>query len=128
VRTSALAIVLGPMADNGSLHVEEADRINLERPPSRLVALQIWQPRGAVPLQTAMERRARQPRDRGLEGMEAIIERQQRVAADGHDHGLLLERQPCGVRLRGTHRFVGDRLALAPFLHRRRADPGSRIL
>jgi hypothetical protein len=32
-------------------------------------------------------------REGGLEGVEAVIERQQRVAAEGYDDGLIFDRQ-----------------------------------
>ena len=40
----------------------------------------------------AMQRRARQVRDGGLQGIEAIIERQKRVPAESHGDGLFLGR------------------------------------
>jgi hypothetical protein len=41
-------------------------------------------------LQAAMQRRARQVRDRGLEGIKAVIQRQERVPAEGNNDGLLI--------------------------------------
>ena len=41
VRTWALALVLGPLADQGSLHGKDADWGSLELLPSRLVALPV---------------------------------------------------------------------------------------
>jgi hypothetical protein len=43
------------MAGNGSLHVEEANGVALERPLGGLVALQVRQPRDAVALKAAMQ-------------------------------------------------------------------------
>jgi hypothetical protein len=43
------------MADNGSLHVEEADGVGLEALLGWLVALKVRQSRDAVSLQAAMQ-------------------------------------------------------------------------
>lgn len=58
-----------------------------------LGALDRWQLRDAVPLQATVERRARQMRDAGLERVEAIVQRQQRVPPESDDHRLVLDRQ-----------------------------------
>jgi hypothetical protein len=42
-----------------------------------------------VPLKAAVQRRPGQVWDRGLEGIEAVIERQERVPAEGNHDGLL---------------------------------------
>ncbi len=44
-----------------------------------------------MPLQTAVQRRARQVWDRRLKGIQAVIERQQRMLAKRDDDGLVLE-------------------------------------
>ena len=44
-------------------------------------------------LQAAMQRRARQVRDRRLERVEAIVERQQGMPSEGDHHGLFLPGQ-----------------------------------
>ena len=80
-------------ADLGNVDVEIADRIGLELALVRLVALYLRQARDAVPLQTSVERRAGQVRDRRLQRIEAIIERQQRMAAERENDRLLLDRQ-----------------------------------
>ena len=49
--------------------------------------------RDAMALQAAVQRRARQVRDRRLQGVEAVVERQQRMPAEGDDDRLLLDRQ-----------------------------------
>jgi len=111
------------MADNGSLHVEEADGVGLELLLRWLVAFQVREAGDAVPLEAPVQRRARQVRDRGLQRIEAVVEREQAMAAEGDDHRLLLEGQHRGMRLGRTHRPVGHRLAPAPLLDRGRADP-----
>src|SRR3954468_13069999 len=61
-------------------------------------------------------------RNGGLERVEAIIERQERVAPKGDDDGLLLAREHRGARLLGTGALVLDRGALLPLGHRLRVD------
>jgi hypothetical protein len=70
--------------------VEEADGIALEFLFRRLVALDLGKARDAVALQAAVQRGACQMRDRGLKGIEAIVERQEGVLAEGDDDRLLL--------------------------------------
>ena len=70
-------------------------------------------------LQTAVQRRPGQVRDRRLEGVEAVVQRQQRVTAERHDHRLLpdqpiIEHPPVGVP---DH--LGFGIALTPSLEQR---------
>ena len=44
-------------------------------------------------LEAAVQARAGEVRDGGLEGVDAIVERKQRVTAEGHDDRLILDRQ-----------------------------------
>jgi hypothetical protein len=60
----------------GDVDVKVADWVGLEALLLRLVALHRRQAADAVPLQAAVQRRARQMRDAGLEGVEAVIQRQ----------------------------------------------------
>src|ERR1700730_12550164 len=53
-------------------------------------------------------------RDRRLQGIEAIVERQERMAAEGDDDRLLLDRQHRGFRALRSGRQIGDRAALLP--------------
>lgn len=76
----------------GNVDMEEADRIGLELALGRLVAIDVGQPRDAVALQTAMQGRARQMRDRRLQCVEAVVERQQRVPPKGNHDRLVLNR------------------------------------
>ena len=67
----------------GSLHLGDidmkiADRIGLELLLDRLDAFDIGQAADTMALQAAMQRRACQLRDRQVQGVEAIVERQQR--------------------------------------------------
>ena len=54
-------------------------------------------------------------RDGRLEGVEAVVERQQGVPPEGDDDGFLLGRERGGVRLSRAGWQVGDRGPLAPF-------------
>ena len=65
--------------DFGDVDVKIADRIGLELLLGGLVAFDLRQPGDAVALQAAMQRRTRKMRDRRLQGVEAIVERQQGV-------------------------------------------------
>src|SRR5215204_3333218 len=75
-------------ADLGDVEVEVADRVGLEALLARSLALGAGQAGDAVALQAAVQAGARQRRDRGLERVEAVVERQQRVPTEGDDHGL----------------------------------------
>ena len=44
-----------------------------------------------MPLQATVQRRAREVRDRRLKGIQAVIERQQRVLPKRDDDGFVLE-------------------------------------
>jgi hypothetical protein len=60
--------------------VEVAERIALELALVGLIAFDLRQAADAVALKAAVQRRARQVRDRGLERIKAVVERQERVA------------------------------------------------
>lgn len=62
-----------------NVDVEVADRVGLEFALRFLVASHLGQPADPVPLQAAMQGRAGQMRDRRLQGIETVIQRQQRV-------------------------------------------------
>jgi hypothetical protein len=65
---------LGP--DFGDVDVKEADRVGLELLLRGLVAFNLREPADAVSLQAAMQGRARQMENGGLQGVETIVERQ----------------------------------------------------
>src|SRR3712207_8265498 len=62
-------------------------------------------------------------RDGGLECIEAVVQRQQRVPPKGNNDGLLLAREHRRARLLGAGALVLDRGALLPFGHRLRVVP-----
>jgi hypothetical protein len=53
-------------------------------------------------------------RQGGLESVEAVVERQQRMPAERDDDGFILHRQDGGPRRRGTGWVVCDGVALLP--------------
>lgn len=73
----------------GDIDVEVADRVRLELLPDRLVAFDIGQTRDAMALEAAVQRWPRQMRSRRLERVDAVVERQQSVAAEADDHRLV---------------------------------------
>jgi hypothetical protein len=107
----------------GDIDVEVADRVALELLLCRPVALDIGQTTNAMALQAAMQRRSRQVRDRRLQRVEAVVERQQSVAPERDDDRLFLRRQHRRAWLFGTSWQVGDRSALLPFGHGLLVDP-----
>ena len=76
--------------DLSQIDVEVAERIGLEAGPLGLVAVDLRQSADAVALQAAMQRRAGQMWDRGLERVEAVVEGQERVTTKGDHHRLIL--------------------------------------
>src|SRR5580704_2685770 len=68
-------------------------------------------------------------RDRRLQGIEAIVERQERVTAEGDEDRLLLDREHRGFRFTRAGWQIGDGAALLPFGDGLRVDvvaPGQR--
>ena len=80
-------------SDFSDVDMKIADRVSLEFPLGGGFAFDLGQARNPVPLQAAMKRRARQMRDGRLQGVEAVVERQQGVPSERHDHGFFLNRQ-----------------------------------
>jgi hypothetical protein len=76
-----------------SEHRAEPDRIGFELLLRRLVALDIRQTSNAITSETAVQRRAGQMRDGGLECVKAIVERKERMPAERDDDGLIGDRQ-----------------------------------
>jgi hypothetical protein len=100
--------------DLRDVDVKEADGVALELLPLGFVALDIRKPRDAVTLQAAMQRRPRQVRDRWLQGIEAVVQRQERVPSKGDDCRLLFLGQDRRARFLRPGLHVFDRRALSP--------------
>lgn len=77
--------------------MEEADRIAVELLLPGLVSLHLRQPADAMPFQAAVQRGASQLSNRGLQGLQIVIERQQSVLAKRNDDGRLLDGQDGGL-------------------------------
>jgi hypothetical protein len=76
-------------ADLRDVDVEVADWIGLELAPGeRLCALRFRQPGDAVALEATVQRRTGQVRQRRLQGIQAVVQRQQRVPAKGDNDRL----------------------------------------
>jgi hypothetical protein len=80
----------GLSPDLRNVDVEEADRVALEPGALRLVPVRLGQPADAVALEAAVQARAGEVWDGGLKGVEAVVERQQRVTPEGDDDRLVL--------------------------------------
>src|SRR6266567_7526867 len=68
-------------------------------------------------------------RDRRLQGIETVVERQQRMPSESDDDRLVLDGQDRGLRLSWSCRQIGDGAALLPFGHGLLIDavtPGKR--
>jgi len=68
-----------------------------------------------MPLQAAMKRGPGQVRDRGLQGIESIIERQQCVSAKRDNNRFPFARQDCGMRILRAGRKIGYGCSALPF-------------
>lgn len=71
----------------------------------------------AMALETAMESRAGELRNGCLEGVEAVVQRQERVLAKGDDNGLLFASQGRGEPLLWPHGSVFHEGTFAPLLN-----------
>ncbi len=74
-------------------------------------------------LQTAVQGRAGEMRDRCLQRVQAIIKGQQRMLAKGHDDGLLLNRQDRRPGRFRPRRLVAHRASFLPFGDSLGVDP-----
>jgi hypothetical protein len=80
-------------ADFGDVGVKLAYGVCLELLLRFAVTGHLSQSADTMALQTAMQRRACQARDRGLQGVEAIVQRQQPMLAESDNDGLVLNAQ-----------------------------------
>src|SRR4029077_16424218 len=92
-----------PGTNLGDVDVKVADWVAFERLLGNLVAGDLRKPADAVTLEASMQGRPGQVRNGRLQGIEAVVERQQRMLAEGDDDSLFLGRQDCRARsFRGT--------------------------
>ena len=64
-------------------------------------------------------------RDGSLQGIQAVVERQQCVPAEGDNDSLILEGKDRRARLPRPGRAISDRAALLPFCDRLGVDPAA---
>jgi hypothetical protein len=62
-------------------------------------------------------------RQRCLQGIKAVVERQERMPAKDDDDRFVLDRQHRGLRFSRSSRQIGDRPALVPLGHGLLVDP-----
>ena len=74
----------------GDVDMKIADRIGLEFAFGGGFAFDLRQPGDPVALQTPVKGRARQMRDGRLQGVQAVVERQQSMPSEGDNDGLFL--------------------------------------
>ncbi len=74
-------------------------------------------------LQASVQRRAGQVRDRGLQDIETVVRRQERVPPKGNDHCFLSLAEHGGTGLPGPRLEILHRLTLAPLRNGLRIDP-----
>jgi hypothetical protein len=87
----AIVVDVGVGAPICAVDMKLADRIGLEFALRRGFAFDLRHPRDPVTLKTPVQRRARQMRDGRLQGVEAVVERQQRMPSEGDDDGFFLD-------------------------------------
>jgi hypothetical protein len=73
----------------GEINVETANGISLELLPGGFIAFDIRQPADAMSLQASVQRGPGQMRDRRLQRMTTLIQRQERMPPEG-DNGRFL--------------------------------------
>ena len=84
-------------ADLGDVDTEIAERVGFELALAWRAAPDIRQPGEAVPLQTAVQRGAGQVRKGGLQGIQAVIERQPGMPTESNDDSLVLDGKHGGL-------------------------------
>ena len=89
-------------ADLGDVDMEVADGVCLELLLRLLVPSNFGQSADPVALQTAVQRRACQERDRCLQCVEAVVQRQQCMPTEGNDDGLFFDSQDSGLGVLGA--------------------------
>jgi hypothetical protein len=101
----------------GDIAVEVSERVGLEGLCGGLTAFGVRQATDAMPLQAAMPRRAGQVRERRLQRIQAVIQRQQRMLATRDDQRGFLQCQDGGAQLLRPHRRIVHVRPLFPLGH-----------
>jgi hypothetical protein len=76
-----------------------------------------------VPLQATMQRRPRQVGNAGLQGIEAVIKRQQSVLPERHDDRFFRDAQHRGMGILGARPDIGCAAPPPPLGNRLGVDP-----
>lgn len=103
--------------------MEAAGRVGLEARALGLVAIDLRHLADAVALQAAVQRRAGQVRNGGLQRVEAVVERQERVTPKGYHDRFVLRRPHRRTRILRTRTLIGNRGPLPPLRDRLLVDP-----
>lgn len=106
-----LSLLAANLAD---IDVEEADRVVLDTLLPRRRALALRQAGDDMTLQKPMKAGTGQTWDMRLKSEQHVVERQQRLLAEGDDRSLLQRRQHRRSGFLGTHPTVLDAGAVAP--------------
>lgn len=107
-----LALLGSNLAD---VQVKVADGVLFETLLLGPLAFGFGQAADAMALEAAMQGRPGQMRYRLLQGVKAVIQRQQCFAAEGNDDGFFLHGQDSRAWLFRTHRLVLDSVSPLPF-------------
>ena len=99
-------------------------RVALEGAPG-FISFALWQATDAVTLQTAVQGRAGHFRNTGLQSEQAIIQRQQGVAANRDDCGLFCDGEHRRTYLLRPHRGIFHGISFAPLGNGFDVDPQS---
>lgn len=98
--------------------MEVADGVILELFAGWAGSIEVRQAADAMALEAAMQSRASEMRDGGLESVEAIVEREQSAFAEGDNDGFFIRGESGGTRLLRSHGSVIDAGTPPPLLDR----------
>jgi len=102
-----------PGAPLSNIDVQVSARVALKVAPG-FVAFTVWQTADAVTLQAVVQGRAGQFREARLQGQQAIVQRQQGVAAKGDDRDLFFDGKHRWTYLLRPHRGIFDGIPPPP--------------
>ena len=110
-------------ADLCKVDMEVSNGVGTELAALWLVTFHLGQPADVVALQAAMQRRSGQVRNSGLQGVETVIQRQQRVLAEGNDNRFFLDGEHRGMSILRAGSHIGSVTPAPPLGDRLRVDP-----
>jgi len=109
--------------DLSDIDMNVADGVGLEWLLRWLVSSHVRQPADPVALQAPVQGRAGQVRDRGVQGVEAVIQGQQCLSTEGDNDGFFLTRECGGRGMRRAGGEIMDRCSSLPLRHCFGVDP-----